>query len=126
MAAVRCAVCVMGPPGVACSRRPTLHTRPQTKTRAHKPAHPCAQPGRNIPRAARLVIAAETIPQVQLDALTGELHRPLARQARQYRVQRLLLGHALLEGFLTAEARCYLQRLPSVLTQAGKDTAHEV
>src|SRR5947208_412016 len=41
-----------------------------------------------------LVLGAQAIPEVELDALGGQLHRPPARQRRQHRLERLLLGDA--------------------------------
>src|SRR4051794_5648639 len=72
------------------------------------------------------VIRSEAIPQIELDALLRELHRPLARQARQDGLQRLLLGDAGLEGLLAAEAGGDLQRLAAVLTERREDVHEEV
>src|SRR4051812_36646464 len=72
------------------------------------------------------VIRSEAIPQIELDALLRELHRPLARQARQDGLQRLLLGDAGLEGLLAAEAGGDLQRLATVLAERREDVHEEV
>src|SRR4051794_41815845 len=72
------------------------------------------------------VIGSEAIPQIELDALLRELHRPLARQARQDGLQRLLLGDAGLEGLLAAEAGGDLQRLAAVLAERREDGHEEV
>src|ERR1700689_2784936 len=71
------------------------------------------------------VIAAETVPQIQLDALVGQLDGPLAREAGEHRVERLVLGDARLEGFLAAEARSDLQRLAAVIAEAREDPLEE-
>ena len=68
-------------------------------------------------RSARLVVGAQPVPEVELEALARELHRPLAREARQHGVERLLLGHAGVEGLLAAEAGRDLQRLAAVLAE---------
>src|SRR3954454_497535 len=55
-------------------------------------------------RPCDLVVAAEPVPQIELDALLRELARPLARRARQAGLQGRLLADARLEGLLAAEA----------------------
>src|SRR4051812_39925703 len=65
-----------------------------------------------------LVIAAEAVPHVQLNALGRELDRPLVRQSREHGVERLVLGDPGLEGLLAAEARGDLQRLAPILAEA--------
>src|SRR4051812_39931826 len=77
-------------------------------------------------RACALVVAAEPVPEVELEALARELLRPHARQARQHRLERLLLGHAGVERLLAPEPGGDLQRLAPVLAQRREDVDQEV
>src|SRR4051812_8089111 len=88
-------------------------------------AAPCArrQPTSAAPPSAALhlrplVVAAQPIPQIELEALAGELGRALARQVGQDRLERLVLGDAGVEGLLAAEAGGDLQRFAAVVPQA--------
>src|SRR3954465_10277864 len=65
-----------------------------------------------------LVLGAQAVPKIELDALRGELHRAHAAEPRQHRVERLLLGHAGVERLLAAEAGRDLQRLAAVVAEA--------
>ena len=65
-----------------------------------------------------LVLAAEPVPDVELQALGQELGRALAREPRQHALERLLLGHAGGERVLAAQAGGDLQRLAPVLARA--------
>ena len=55
--------------------------------------------------AAALVIGAQAIPAVELEAFGRELCRALAAEPRQDGLQRLLLGDAVRERVLAAQAR---------------------
>ena len=55
-------------------------------------------------RRARLVLAAEAIPAVELERFCRELHRAILGQPRQDGVERLLLGDAVGECVIAAEA----------------------
>src|SRR3954447_3069285 len=78
------------------------------------------------PPDAISVLAPHAVPEVELDALTRELHRALAAEARQDRVERLLLGHAGVEGLLAAEPGGDLQRLALVVAEAVEHADEEV
>src|SRR4051794_34173821 len=71
-----------------------------------------------------LVLGAQAVPKIELDALGGELHRAHAAEPRQHRVERLLLGHAGVERLLAAEAGRDLQRLAAVVAEA-RERVHE-
>src|ERR687896_2632441 len=74
----------------------------------------------------RLIVAAETVPAVQLDGLAGQLHQPLVGQPRQHRVERLLLADAGLERVVALESGGDPQRLAAVLAEAREGGQQEV
>src|SRR3954447_15812585 len=73
-----------------------------------------------------LVLGAEAVPEIELDALRGELHRALTRERGQHGLQRLLLGDAGVERLLAPEAGRDLQRLAAVLAEAAERVDEEV
>src|SRR6478735_1965977 len=77
-----------------------------------------ASSGRPARCRRRLVVAAEAIPEVQLEALVSQLGGTSARQVRQHRVHRLLLGDTGVERLLATEAGGDLQRLAPVFAEA--------
>src|SRR3954470_11475413 len=91
----------------------------------------CAFPAGALPRArpsvqVDLVLGAQTVPEVELDALGGELHRALAGERGQHGLQGLLLGDAGVERLLAAEAGGDLQRLAPVIAEAAERVDQEV
>src|SRR5579875_899988 len=89
--------------------------------------HP--QPHLSVRRYLRerpLVLDAEPVPAVQLEALPGERRTALVGEPGQDRVERLLLADAGLERLLAAEAGGDLQRLTPVLAERGKDVDEEL
>src|SRR5260370_17300830 len=82
----------------------------------------CAEDGGGTP----LVLRAQPVPAVQLDALRGELDRALAREPGQDGLHRLLLGDARLERLLAAEPGGDLQRLAAVVSPRGRIAASEL
>src|SRR3954452_6527735 len=77
-------------------------------------------------RGSALVLRAEAIPHVELEALGQELGRALAREPWEHALQRLLLGHAGVEGVLPAQAGGDLERLAPVLAQRLERADQEV
>jgi hypothetical protein len=69
------------------------------------------------PRKDESVLAAQTIPAVQLETLAGEHHAAFLGEPGQDRVERLLLPHAGLERLLATEAGGDFQRLAAVLAE---------
>src|SRR5213592_2177631 len=49
------------------------------------------------------VLGAQPVPEIELDALGRELHRPLPAEVGQHGLERLLLRHARVERLLPAE-----------------------
>ncbi len=72
---------------------------------------------RALGRVPRLVLGAQPVPAVELEALVGQLHTALLREPRQHGVERLLLPDPRLECLLAPEAGRDPQRLPAIVPQ---------
>ncbi len=84
---------------------------------AHR-LEPSGRFGRGGLRRLRdLVLAAEAVPAVELEALGRELHAAALREPREHRVERLVLAHARVERLLAAEPSGDPQRLTAVLSE---------